>query len=46
MICKNNGVATQEAADLVNASRWRAFAAADWPKAAYRVATLTLDDGY
>jgi hypothetical protein len=44
LIRKNNGVATQEAADLVNASRQRAFAVADWPKAAYTAATLTLDE--
>lgn len=44
LIRKNNGVATQEAVDLVNASRQRAFTAADWPKAAYTVATLTLDE--
>ncbi|GAA0527694.1 RagB/SusD family nutrient uptake outer membrane protein [Chitinophaga japonensis] len=41
---KNNGVATQEAVNLVNASRQRAFTAADWPQAAYTTATLTPDE--
>jgi hypothetical protein len=44
LIRKNNGVATQEAVDLVNASRQRAFTTADWPQAAYTTATLTLDE--
>lgn len=41
---KNNGVATQEAVDLINASRKRAFSAADWPAEAYTTATLTMDE--
>lgn len=41
---KNGGVATQEAVDLINASRQRAFDPADWPAAAYTTATLTLDE--
>src|SRR5690606_36740096 len=41
---KNGGVATQEAVDLINASRRRAFSPADWPAAQYTTATLTLDE--
>lgn len=41
---KNNGVAAQEAVDLVNASRRRAFTTADWPAAMYTTATLTMDE--
>jgi hypothetical protein len=41
---KNGGVANQEAVDLINASRRRAFSAADWPAAQYTTATLTLDE--
>lgn len=41
---KNNGTATQEAVDLVNASRIRAFSAQDWPAARYTTATLTMDE--
>lgn len=41
---KNGGTATQEAVDLVNASRQRAFSAADWPAARYTTATLTMDE--
>lgn len=41
---KNQGVATQEAVDLINESRKRAFSAADWPQAQYTTATLTMDE--
>jgi len=41
---KNGGTATQEAVDLINASRERAFSAADWPSARYTTATLTMDE--
>jgi hypothetical protein len=41
---KNNGVATQDAVDLINASKKRAFTAADWPAEAYTVSSLTLDE--
>ncbi|UYQ91727.1 RagB/SusD family nutrient uptake outer membrane protein [Chitinophaga horti] len=41
---KAGGVATQEAVNLVNDSRRRAFTTADWPAAQYNVATLTLDE--
>lgn len=41
---KNGGAATQEAVDLINASRRRAFSEEDWPDAAYTTATLTLDE--
>ena len=41
---KNGGVATQEAVDLVNAVRKRAFSATDWPTAAYTIPELTLDE--
>jgi len=45
---KNGGTATQEAVDLVNASRVRAFTnSTDWdidPNAQYTTATLTMDE--
>ncbi len=41
---KNGGTATQEAVDLINASRERAFTPADWPAARYTTATLTMDE--
>jgi hypothetical protein len=41
---KNNGVATQQAVDLINDSKKRAFTAADWPAEAYTTATLTMDE--
>ncbi|SCD21285.1 SusD family [Proteiniphilum saccharofermentans] len=41
---KNNGVATQEAVDLVNASRRRAFTNEDWEEAQYTTSTLTMDE--
>ncbi|HTN36016.1 MAG TPA: RagB/SusD family nutrient uptake outer membrane protein [Arachidicoccus sp.] len=40
---KNGGKATQEAVDLINASRKRAFTTAAWPSKKYTTATLTLD---
>jgi len=39
----NGGTATQEAVDLVNAVKKRAFAPADWPAAQSVVANFTLD---
>lgn len=41
---KNNGVATQEAVDLVNASRKRAFTEEDWAAVQYTTSTLTMDE--
>jgi hypothetical protein len=41
---KNNGVATQEVVDLVNAVRQRAFTSGDWPTEQYNTATLTIDE--
>ena len=41
---KNGGKATQEAVDLINASRKRAFTKADWPDEKYTTATLTMDE--
>lgn len=41
---RNGGTATQEAVDLINASRERAFTAEDWPAARYTTATLTMDE--
>lgn len=41
---KNGGVATQEAVDLVNAVRKRAFTEEDWPAEQYTTATLTMDE--
>ncbi|NQD71224.1 RagB/SusD family nutrient uptake outer membrane protein [Sphingobacterium shayense] len=41
---KNNGVANAEAVELINESRKRAFAAADWAKAKYTSGTLTMDE--
>ncbi|HBX44299.1 MAG TPA: RagB/SusD family nutrient uptake outer membrane protein [Porphyromonadaceae bacterium] len=41
---KNGGVATQEAVDLINACRKRAFKEADWEKAKYTTSTLTMDE--
>lgn len=41
---KNNGVATQEAVDLVNAVRQRAFSAEDWAAHKYTPSTLTMDE--
>lgn len=39
----NGGTATQDAVDLVNAVKKRAFTAADWPTAQSTVANFTLD---
>lgn len=41
---KNGGAATQEAVDLINACKQRAFTAADWPAEAYTTSTLTLNE--
>src|SRR5690606_30248964 len=41
---KSGGTATQEAVDLINASRERAFTAEDWPAARYTTATLTMEE--
>jgi len=44
LIRKNNGVATQEAVDLINECKKRAFSTADWTTEAYTTTTLTLDE--
>lgn len=41
---KNGGTATQEAVDLINECKKRAFSTADWATEAYTTATLTLDE--
>lgn len=41
---KNANIATQEAVDLINASRKRAFTDQDWEAAKYTTATLTMDE--
>ncbi|GGW33080.1 RagB/SusD family nutrient uptake outer membrane protein [Arenibacter certesii] len=41
---KNNGVATQEAVDLINNSRKRAFSEADWSSNKYTTSTLTMEE--
>jgi len=41
---QNGGSATQEAVDLINDSRKRAFSAADWPLEMYTTVTLTMDE--
>lgn len=41
---KNGGVANQEAVDLINECRQRAFKAEDWNANKYTTATLTLDE--
>ncbi len=41
---KNGGTATQEAVDLINASKKRAFSTADWAQEAYTTASLNLDE--
>lgn len=41
---KNGGTATQEAVDLINASRKRAFKDADWNANKYTTSTLTLNE--
>lgn len=40
----NNDVATQEAVDLVNACKKRAFSAEDWATRQYTTTTLTMDE--
>ena len=40
----NGGTATQEAVDLINASRKRDFSAEDWPAEMYTTATLTMNE--
>ncbi|MFC4872484.1 RagB/SusD family nutrient uptake outer membrane protein [Negadavirga shengliensis] len=44
LIRKNGGIAPQEAVDLINASKSRAFDEAEWASEAYTTATLTLDE--
>jgi starch-binding outer membrane protein, SusD/RagB family len=41
---KNGGVATQDAVDLVNTVKKRAFSASDWATRAYTTTTLTMDE--
>lgn len=41
---RNGGTATQEAVDLINASRVRAFDADDWTVNRYNTPTLTMDE--
>jgi hypothetical protein len=41
---KNNNVATQEAVDLINSVKERAFSAADWVNEEYTASTLTIDE--
>src|SRR5699024_7005766 len=41
---KNGGQATQEAVDLINASRKRHFSDADWPSEKYTTQSLTMDE--
>lgn len=41
---KNNGAATQEAVDLINESKKRAFEDDDWPAARYTTSNLTLEE--
>ncbi|MGX1640746.1 RagB/SusD family nutrient uptake outer membrane protein [Sphingobacterium sp.] len=41
---KNGGTANQEAVNLINESKKRSFAAADWAANQYSTATLTLDE--
>lgn len=41
---KNGGATTQEAVDLINTSRKRAFTAEDWEAAKYKTSTLTMDE--
>ena len=41
---KNGGAPTQEAVDLINQCKRRAFTAATWPANAYTTATLTMDE--
>ncbi|HMH23589.1 MAG TPA: RagB/SusD family nutrient uptake outer membrane protein [Puia sp.] len=41
---KNGGLATQDAVDLINTCKKRAFTTADWTTEAYTTATLTMDE--
>ncbi len=41
---KSGGVASQDAVDLINSCKKRAFADADWAAAQYNTSTLTLDE--
>ena len=41
---KNGGMATEEAVDLINKSRVRAFLSGDWGQEQYTTATLTMDE--
>lgn len=41
---KNGGTANQEAVDLINACKKRAFSEEDWAANAYTTATLTMDE--
>lgn len=44
MIRKNGGVVTQEAVDLINETRQRAYKAEDWNTVKYTTSTLTMDE--
>jgi len=44
LIRKNGGTAPQEAVDLINSCKKRAFSEADWPLFSYTTATLTLTE--
>ncbi|MGF6850976.1 hypothetical protein QFZ51_006211 [Chitinophaga sp. W3I9] len=41
---KNNGIATQDAVDLINTCKKRAFKAEDWAAEAYTPTTLTMNE--
>lgn len=41
---QNGGIATQEAVDLINASKKRAFTDAEWSNHQYTTATLTMEE--
>lgn len=41
---KNNGIATQDAVDLINTCKKRAFKAADWAAEAYTTTSLTMNE--
>lgn len=41
---KGGGIATQEAVDLINTCKKRAFKAEDWSKEAYTTTSLTMDE--
>lgn len=44
LIRKNGGVVTQEAVDLINETRQRAYKAEDWNAVKYTTSTLTMDE--